>query len=201
MPRHETDALLVQYVKEIEERQAFIDGLVAEPQGENGDLSDEQLELITRSRDRIKKVSELMAPLEEIRQMSTDSQERIANIAHLMSKKDPPAQVEYRSHGSLDMGGAGAYAIDMWKAGLGDEEAKERMRRWAVEHLRTAAHETTTQITGLLPTPIIGPVVNFIDAARPLVNALGPRQLPGTGFSRPKVTQHTSVGPQSAVRM
>jgi len=49
-----------------------------------------------------------------------------------------------------------------------------------------------------LPTPIIGPVVNFIDAARPLVSALGPRQLPGTGFSRPKVTQHTAVGVQSA---
>jgi HK97 family phage major capsid protein len=190
MPPRETDALLIQYVKEIEERQAFIEGLVADPKGENGDLSDEQVELVTKNRDRIKKVNELMQPLEEVRQIGSDSAERIAAIAHLMSKKEPPAQVEYRS--------AGEYAIEMWKAGLGDEDAKERMRRWGVEHMRAAAHETTAQISGLLPAPIVGPVVNYIDAARPLVNALGPRQLPGTGFSRPKVTQHTAVGVQSA---
>jgi HK97 family phage major capsid protein len=189
MPPRETDALLIQYVKEIEERQAFIDGLVAEPKGENGDLSDEQLELVTKNRDRIKKVNELMQPLEEVRQIGSDSAERIAAIAHLMSKQDAPAQVEYRS--------AGEYAIDMWKGALGDEGANERMRRWGLEH-RAAAHETTAQITGLLPAPIVGPVVNFIDSARPLVGALGPRQLPGTGFSRPKVTQHSAVGVQSA---
>jgi hypothetical protein len=49
-----------------------------------------------------------------------------------------------------------------------------------------------------LPVPILGPVINFIDAARPVIAALGPRQLPGTGFGRPKVTQHTSVDVQSA---
>jgi hypothetical protein len=63
---------------------------------------------------------------------------------------------------------------------------------------RAAAHQTTSDTPGLLPAPILGPVVNFIDAARPLVNALGPRQLPSSSFSRPKVTQHTAVGTQSA---
>src|SRR4029077_268081 len=36
------------------------------------------------------------------------------------------------------------------------------------------------------------------DAARPVVTALGPRQLPGSGFSRPKGTVHTAVAAQSA---
>jgi hypothetical protein len=44
----------------------------------------------------------------------------------------------------------------------------------------------------------LGPVVNFIDSSRPLVSALGPRQLPGGSWARPKVTQHTSVAAQSA---
>src|SRR5262245_33381186 len=118
MPRA-TDQLLAQYVAEIEERQQFIDSLVNEPKGENGDLSDEQLELITRSRDRIKKVNELMQPLEEARQISSDSAERIAAIAHLMSKQDKPREVEYRS--------AGEYAVDMWRAGLGQEESRSRL--------------------------------------------------------------------------
>jgi hypothetical protein len=73
-------------------------------------------------------------------------------------------------------------------------EAKQRMSTYN----RAAAHQTTADNPGLLPTPILGPVLNFIDAARPVVNALGPRQLPTLSFSRPKVTQHTTVDVQSA---
>jgi hypothetical protein len=102
---------------------------------------------------------------------------------------DRPREVEYRS--------AGEYVIDMWRGGLGNDEARQRMEVWNREH-RAASHQTTADNTGLLPTPILGPVINFIDAARPVVAALGPRQLPGTGFSRPKVTQSTTVAIQSA---
>ena len=44
----------------------------------------------------------------------------------------------------------------------------------------------------------MGPVVNFVDESRPLVTALGPRNLPSGAWSRPHVTQHTNVEPQSA---
>ena len=63
---------------------------------------------------------------------------------------------------------------------------------------RAAAHQTTGDNPGLLPESIIGPVVNFVDSNRPIVNALGPRQLPGGSWSRPSVTSHTLVQPQSA---
>src|SRR5262249_59743409 len=63
---------------------------------------------------------------------------------------------------------------------------------------RAAAHQTTADNAGLIPTPILGPVVSFIDSNRPLVNRLGARQLPGQTWSRPKVTQHVSVTTQSA---
>jgi hypothetical protein len=132
----------------------------------------------------------MMKPLEEARRISGDSAERIRQLAvYMQGDKQPPQAVEYRS--------AGEYAIDMWRGGLGDEDAKNRMRRWSQEN-RAAAHETTADITGLLPAPIVAPVVNFIDAARPLVGALGPRQLPSSTFSRPKITQHTAVAAQSA---
>jgi hypothetical protein len=97
-----------------------------------------------------------------------------------------PTEVQYRS--------AGEYVLDMWKAGLGSPDANQRLELYN----RAAAHQTTSDNTGLLPTPILGPVVNFIDSARPLVAALGPRQLPGSSFSRPRVTQHTAVAVQSA---
>jgi HK97 family phage major capsid protein len=182
-----TDQMLARYVAEIEERQAFIDGLVEAADGK--DLTDEQTELVTETRNRIARVNEMMKPLEEARQISSTSAERIASIAHLMSRQEAPSQVEYRS--------AGEYAVDLWDAGLGDQKAKARIDRWQREN-RAASHQTTTNASGLVPTPIVAPVVNFVDAARPVVAALGPRQLPGWSFSRPKVTVHTSVAAQGA---
>jgi HK97 family phage major capsid protein len=180
--------MLARYVAEIEERQQFIDSLVESSNGK--DLTDEKAELVTEARNRIERVNEMMKPLEEARKISGDSAERIRQLAvYMQGDKQPPQAVEYRS--------AGEYAIDMWRGGLGDEDAKNRMRRWSQEN-RAAAHETTADITGLLPAPIVAPVVNFIDAARPLVGALGPRQLPSSTFSRPKITQHTAVAAQSA---
>src|SRR5262245_4686193 len=93
-----TDTLLAKYVQEIEERQQFIDSLVSEPKGDNGDLSDEQLELVTRAKDRISQVNRLMQPLEESRRISTESSERIAALARFMNDQpDKPTQMEYRS--------------------------------------------------------------------------------------------------------
>jgi HK97 family phage major capsid protein len=183
-----TDQILAKYLAEIEDRQQFIDGLIES--SKDGDLSDEKLALINDARERMDVINNRMKPLEEARRISGDSSERIRQIAQYMQgDRQPPSQVEYRS--------AGEYVIDMWRGGLGDEEARGRMHRWAQEN-RAAAHETTSDITGLLPAPILGPVVNFIDASRPLVGALGPRQLPSSSWSRPKVTQHTAVAAQSA---
>jgi hypothetical protein len=84
--------------------------------------------------------------------------------------------------------------LDYWKAGLGSDDAIHRLDLYN----RAAAHQTTADNPGLLPEQILGPVVNFIDAARPVVNAIGPRQLPNGSWSRPRITQHTTVGAQSA---
>jgi HK97 family phage major capsid protein len=62
---------------------------------------------------------------------------------------------------------------------------------------RAAAHQTTADNAGLLPSQILGPVLNFVDEARPVVSALGARQLPSGSFSRPTVTQHTQVAKQT----
>jgi hypothetical protein len=170
-------------VGEIEERQTFIDNLVTAADGK--DLTDEQLELITRARERIESINKQMAPLEEARKISVDSSERMRDLARFMADSpEKPKEVEYRS--------AGEYVLDMWKAQLGSAEATRRVEVYN----RAAAHQTTADNPGLIPTPILGPVVNFIDAARPLVSALGARQLPGASFSRPKVTQHTTVAAQ-----
>jgi hypothetical protein len=63
---------------------------------------------------------------------------------------------------------------------------------------RTAAHQKTTDNLGVIPDPIIGPVLNFIDAARPLVTFTGPHDMPSATWYRPKVTQHVTVAKQGS---
>ena len=169
-----TDQMLARYVAEIEERQQFIDGIVEAAGGK--DLTDEQAELVTETRNRIEKVNKMMQPLEEARRICGDSTERIAALAKYMSnEKKSPREVEYRS--------AGEYIYDKWRADTGQTEAKERLE---IFH-RTAAHQITTDNPGLLPEQIMGPVVNWVDQARPLVSALGPRNLPSGSWSHGRV--------------
>jgi HK97 family phage major capsid protein len=180
-----TDQMLARYTAEIEERQQLVDGIIESAKG--GDLSDEKLELVNDARARLKVIEEKMEPLMEMRRISGDSAKRIAEIAKFMQDKPgPPPDVEYRS--------AGEYVMDRWRSGLGQQEATQRLDTYH----RAAAHQTTADNPGLIPTPIIAPVVSFIDSNRPLVSWLGPRQLPGASWSRPKVTQHTNVALQSA---
>jgi HK97 family phage major capsid protein len=180
--------MLARFAAEIEERQTFSDGIVEAAEKEGRDLNSQEMELMTRARDRVKELDEQMQPLVERRRIGQTSQARIAEIHDLITEKEQqkPRQVEYRS--------AGEYALDYWRAGLGVEESRQRLETFN----RAAAHQTTSDNPGLLPEQILGPVVNFVDDARPLVSAFGPRQLPSGSWSRPRITQHTAVLAQSA---
>jgi HK97 family phage prohead protease/HK97 family phage major capsid protein len=60
-----------------------------------------------------------------------------------------------------------------------------------------APNVTTTDTPGILPVPIVSPIYNnFVANYRPLITAMGVRQMPASGkvFIRPKVTTHTTIG-------
>src|SRR6185436_11511830 len=61
-----------------------------------------------------------------------------------------------------------------------------------------AQHQKTSDNAGLIPNPILGPVINFIDSARPLTTLLGPKPMPSQSWFRPLVTQGTSVAVQGS---
>jgi len=183
------DAMLARYQGEIEEKSSFLEQLVEEAEKAGRDLSPQEMEMIGRTRDRINAINEQVDPLREAAKIATESRQRTEQIAdqfRIARGSDAVRQVEYRS--------AGAYVMDRWRAGLGMEEAVQRIDLYH----RAAAHQTTADNPGLLPEQILGPVINFVDAARPLVTAFGPRNLPSGSWSRPKITQHTTVDAQSA---
>jgi len=94
--------------------------------------------------------------------------------------------VEYRS--------VGAYLTDYIAGSIGSRDAMERLEVYT----RAAAHQKTSDNLGVVPDPIIGSVINFIDAARPTVGFLGPQNLPSATWYRPKVTQRTTVAKQGS---
>ena len=65
-----------------------------------------------------------------------------------------------------------------------------------------AGDVATTNTPGLLPVPVLGPLVQNVNFVRPVVNRLGARAYPDGGaqktFVRPTITTHTSVGAQAA---
>jgi hypothetical protein len=97
----------------------------------------------------------------------------------------------------------GAFLVDYLRGrGIMDPHVRDEAAMARVQAAYAArADQTTADTPGLLPEPIVGGVVNLIDAQRPLVTSLGGARpmgnIPGTTFSRPSIAQHVSVGKQA----
>lgn len=87
----------------------------------------------------------------------------------------------------------GDYMADVIDAFKGDMVARERIQR-AIQN------NITGDVPGLVPEPIVGDIINVIDASRPATASLRGYPMPqyGSSFTRPKVKQHTQVGVQAA---
>jgi HK97 family phage major capsid protein len=173
--------------REIEERSSFIEGVIANAQDGDRDLSDNEKELTANARKRLENLDDQLKSLYENRSRTTAARQRAADVHRefdrLRNQVDS-GPVEYRS--------TGAYLVDYIAGSIGSRDAMERLEVYT----RAAAHQKTSDNLGVVPDPIIGDVVNFIDASRPAVNFLGPRSLPSATWYRPKVTQRTTVAVQ-----
>ncbi|MGV8064557.1 phage major capsid protein [Mycobacterium kansasii] len=174
---------------ELREKQAFANEIICRAQTSGRDLTDDERGLIVETRGRIEKIKEQLETVEGYAKAAYETLHRSRQIGEAIESyrtQVASGPVEYRS--------AGAYALDMYHASLGSREAAERIE---IYH-RTAAHQKTSDNLGVIPDPIVGEVVNFIDSARPIVAALGPKPLTNATWYRPKVTQHTSVDKQGS---
>jgi hypothetical protein len=140
----------------------------------------EQLVAVERAQEQ---TAELFASV------TTDGRETLARA------QAPAAIAAYES--------PGAYLYDVFRAfGAGaDLEARQRIQRAAMVNRTsingaTVADLTLDDIIGVIPEPIIGEVWSNVDAMRPIVATLVQRPLTAPLMFRPKVTQHTQVGPQ-----
>jgi HK97 family phage major capsid protein len=63
---------------------------------------------------------------------------------------------------------------------------------------RATAHQTTDDNPGIIPRPIVEPLINLLDGSRPLVASVPNHPAPAMKFDRPRVDQHVEVQKQTA---
>lgn len=182
-----SDSMIARLEGDIEERTAFIEGLVGSAQDADRDLTDNDKELCAEARKRIEVCEQQLETLYENRSRMSSARKRYNEVSTEMLKLRREAD-----EGAVEYQSAGAYLLDYLQAQTGSREARERLEVFE----RAAAHQKTSDNLGIIPDPIVGDVVNFIDAARPLVSFLVPRNMPSATWHRPKVTAHTLVAKQ-----
>jgi HK97 family phage major capsid protein len=174
--------------KELEERNAGAQAIIANAQGSERDLNDAEKETLSGLRERMTELKGQLGELELTAEIAGQVSKRMTEIdtAITTARRVGGTEVEYRS--------AGAYLMDYVAASTGSQQARERLEVFE----RAAAHQKTSDNLGIIPDPIVGELVNFIDAARPIVNFLGPKNMPSATWYRPKVTQHALVSAQGS---
>lgn len=198
----------------------LIDEILAAAEADERSPSDSEREQISRFKIRLAELEPQIveqAELEEHRQSSRDVHEllnRAGGDRNAHGNGDGPqlgGPLVQRATGlRLQYNTAGQFVVDYLKArgglrGHGNEQmqpdaaAIERVGPWLD---RAMENQTTADTPGLLPAPVIGPVLAQKLAVQPFVSSIGGAKpmggIPGKQFSRPKITQHTLVGLQTA---
>ena len=181
------DEMIRRLETELREKQTVCQEIIHRAQTSERDLNEDEKVMLSEYRGRMEKIKDQLDTVEDVARVSHESVERarrVGDAIESMRGKRQAGPVEYRT--------AGEYALDMYRSALGNRESRERMEMF----FREAEHQKTEDNLGVIPDPVIGEVINFIDAARPIVSALGPRPMPSSTWHRPKVTQHTKVATQ-----
>lgn len=183
------DQMIQRLQNELQEKTTFAQGVVERANAASRDLTEEEKGLLVETRGRLENIQGQLEELKQINKVAFETRSRAAEVDQAIQQwKGTPVtgEVEYRS--------GGEYILDIWNSHNGNRDAADRLETY----YRAAAHQKTSDNLGVIPDPIVGSVINFIDAARPLVSLLGPRPLTQATWHRPRVTQHTAVSTQGA---
>lgn len=195
------NAVLTRLREQRDEQVAAMDAVLAQV-GDDRDLVEAERSLLEACRQRIAEIDAQIEPLASYEALRGQVAERSAELPHpplpaQPRRADPERASVYHS--------AGAFLVDYMRAnGLADSQRTrdEAAAARVAAAYQTRADQTTADTPGLLPTPIVGGVVNLIDANRPLITSLGGAKslggIPGKTFTRPTISQHVAVGPQTA---
>ncbi|MBD3941955.1 hypothetical protein IF188_09635 [Microbacterium sp. NEAU-LLC] len=185
------DALTAQF----DEITTGIDEILDRAADEGRDVTKDEQELINRDRtkaDELKKSIDYYSELEVQRGKVAEARGRVPQQPRQTSTavvverdKDPDKEIVEL------FPTMGDYIVTVARALRGDKAAGELIQR-------ATAHQTTADNPGLLPRPIVGPVITAVANDRPFLASIPNKRLPINNFDRPIITQHLAVGKQAA---
>ena len=169
-----------------------VEALVTRAADDKRDVTEDEQKQVDRDRSRMDELQTAIAYYSELEQQSG----KVSELRRSLPDRLPAVRTTGQESEEYDIARefptAAHYAITLHRAwALRDPEAQEKLAR-------ATAHQTTDDNPGLIPRPILGPVINLIDATRPFINSCTRRGLPQGKFDRPHVTQHVAVAKQAA---
>ena len=170
--------------------------------GDERDLVDAERSLLTACQQRIAELDAQIKPLADYENMRETHVRTVADLPRPDQGQVPqPRQLSVREAGPIYQS-PGSFLVDYLRAnGIMDRGVRDEAAIARVYQARAVVDQKTTDTTGILPTPIVGAVVDLIDANRPLISSLGGAMalggIPGSTFTRPRIAQHTTVGVQA----
>ena len=202
MPNPVLERLYAERTHQVE----FVDELLAHVDADGRDLVEAEQANLSAARERIGSLDSQIEPLEAFEATRETHRAAQRGITPPGYRGPEAASVGAGQAGRVEYGSPGAFLVDYLAARgfmsgpRGDRSAPDVDALARVQYALT--NQTTADTPGLLPEPIVGTVVSLIDSSRPLITSLGGGRpmggIPGKTFGRPKITQHVTVGPQSA---
>jgi hypothetical protein len=188
MPTSYLDRLHSQY----DEVHQSIDAIVERAADENRDVTEAEQTQVDRDQSRLSELQESISHYTELAEQ-TQAVSAMRSRVQPSVRQDRPGPASPEPYDVLsDFPDAGSYAVTLHRAlALHDPDAIARIER-------ATAHQVLSENPGIIPRPVLGPVLNYLDTARPFINSITRRPLPAGAFDRPVVTQHVAVGKQAA---
>jgi HK97 family phage major capsid protein len=157
---------------------------------ESRDLTDEENTQIERGDKR----RDELTPIIEQHQAREDKTSKVLEARARV--RPAPTLLRTRPTDEYDIAkefpSAGHYAMTLHRALVTkDPEAVAKIER-------ATAHQTTVDNPGIIPRPIIGPLINTLSGARPLISSVANHPATAPKFDRPRVDQHVDVALQAA---
>lgn len=174
---------------------AGIDDVLNRAAEENRDVTKEEAEFVEREQAKAedyRKSIDHYAGIEQSRAKVSEIRSKLPTVTVVREKSTRPGAGEDDGPKLTDVfPTVGDYIVTVGRALRGDKEAGELITR-------ATAHQTTADNPGIIPNPILGPVVTAVGNARPFIQSITNKALPTGQFSRPVIKQHVEVGIQTA---
>ena len=175
---------------------ATIDSALNRAGDEDRELTETEEAMCKDARTRLERVDQQRGEWTELAERRATGDALAGRIETALARAGNPvtlgSPVPAREDATALWRSAGEYVHDVVTRKQ-NPDAEQRLQR-------ALANQVLADNVGIVPTPILGPVVNTLNTSRPFWNSVAQRPMPSGGqvFTRPIITQHTLVGKQTA---